>query len=146
MLIVSTSGLALPINFTAPAMKLLNSHTRGISGITAYPVPIRHMGTEHCRQVLKSMRDYLESRLTITVETAVSDTVVENGQMTGIITESGEQINCRYLMLAPGREGADWLMRGKTDRLKMTTTINPIDIGVRVGVQCRDGRIEQCPL
>jgi uncharacterized FAD-dependent dehydrogenase len=109
------------------------AHRAALAELRLTPVPIRHMGTEHCRQVLKSMRDYLESRLTINVEAAVAEIVVENGQVTGMVTESGEQVNCRYLILSPGREGADWLMR-EANRLKMTTTINPIDIGVRVEV------------
>jgi uncharacterized FAD-dependent dehydrogenase len=79
------------------------------------------------------MRDYLAARLTITVETAVSDILVEKGRVEGIVTEKGERINCRYLVLTPGREGADWLMR-EAERLNMTTSINPIDIGVRVEV------------
>lgn len=97
------------------------------------PVPIRHMGTEHCRQVLKSMRDYLGSRITIAVNTAVSEIIVDKGKAAGIITENGEHYGCRYLILAPGREGADWLLK-EAARLKLTTSINPIDIGVRVEV------------
>ena len=109
------------------------AHRAALAELHLTPVPIRHMGTEHCRQVLKSMRDYLQSRLTIAVETAVAEILVENNRVTGIATENGERINCRYLVLSPGREGADWLMR-EAGRLKMTTFINPIDIGVRVEV------------
>jgi hypothetical protein len=79
------------------------------------------------------MRDHLESRLTISVETGVAEIVADNGKLTGIVTDSGELLNCRYLILSPGREGADWLMH-EAGRLKMTTSINPIDIGVRVEV------------
>ena len=57
------------------------AHRAALAELHLTPVPIRHMGTEHCRQVLKSMRDYLESRLTIAVETGVSEIVVENGQV-----------------------------------------------------------------
>ncbi len=109
------------------------AHRASLLELRLVPVPIRHMGTEHCRQVLKSMRDYLESRITIEVETAVSEIIVKNGKVTGVVTENGERFNCRYLILSPGREGADWLMR-EANRLKMTTSINPIDIGVRVEV------------
>jgi uncharacterized FAD-dependent dehydrogenase len=109
------------------------AHRAALAELHLTPVPIRHMGTEHSRQVLKAMRDYLESRLTIAVETGVAEIVADNGRLTGIITDSGELINCRYLILSPGREGADWLMR-EAGRLKMTTSINPIDIGVRVEV------------
>jgi hypothetical protein len=109
------------------------AHRAALAELHLTPVPIRHMGTEHCCHVLKSMRDYLAARLTITVETAVSDILVEKGRVEGIVTEKGEHINCRYLILTPGREGADWLMR-EAERLNMTTSINPIDIGVRVEV------------
>jgi hypothetical protein len=109
------------------------AHRASLAELSLTPVPIRHMGTEHSRQVLKSMRDFLQSRITITVNSAVSEIVAENGWVTGIITENGEKHYCRYLILSPGREGADWLMR-EADRLKLTTSINPIDIGVRVEV------------
>jgi uncharacterized protein len=109
------------------------AHRAALTELLLIPVPIRHMGTEHCRQVLKAMRDYLESRITISVETGVAEIVVENDKLTGIVTDSGELLSCRYLILSPGREGADWLMH-EASRLKLTTSINPIDIGVRVEV------------
>ncbi len=97
------------------------------------PVPLRHMGTENCRLVLKAMRDYLNPRLDLKLETPVSRILVEDGKVNGIEANSGKKIDCRYLVLAPGREGADWLAH-EAERLKMTMFINPIDIGVRVEV------------
>ena len=97
------------------------------------PVPLRHLGTENCRLVLKAMRDFLDPRLDFELETAATEIVVEDGRVTGVQTDSGESIDCRYLVLAPGREGADWLSH-EAHRLKMTMHINPIDIGVRVEV------------
>jgi hypothetical protein len=97
------------------------------------PIPLRHLGTEHCRQVLKSMHDYLIQKIDLELETAVSEIVVENGQAAGVVTEKGEKYQCRYLVLSPGREGADWLIH-EAQRLKLTMFINPIDIGVRVEV------------
>jgi hypothetical protein len=108
-------------------------HRAALAELSLVPVPIRHMGTEHSQQVLKAMRDYLAFRITIEVNSAVAEIVIENSQITGIITEKGEHYHCRYLILSPGREGAEWLMR-EAGRLKMTTSINPIDIGVRVEV------------
>jgi len=95
--------------------------------------PVRHMGTERCRSVLKAMRDYLNTRLEFKLRTMVSSIVVENGAVTGIETEDGERFDCGYLILAPGREGADWLAK-EASRLKLTMHINPIDVGVRVEV------------
>ena len=42
------------------------------------PVPLRHLGTEHCRPVLKAMRDYLVSRLEFKLEVAASTIIVDN--------------------------------------------------------------------
>jgi uncharacterized FAD-dependent dehydrogenase len=79
------------------------------------------------------MRDYLVSRLTLALGTAVSDINVDNGRVTGVVTETNESYQCDYLILAPGREGADWLSR-KAERLGLTLHNNPVDVGVRVEV------------
>jgi uncharacterized FAD-dependent dehydrogenase len=63
----------------------------------------------------------------------VAEIVVENRQIVGVRTDYGEEFTCRYAVLAPGREGADWLTK-EANRLRMTMLINPIDIGVRVEV------------
>jgi uncharacterized FAD-dependent dehydrogenase len=97
------------------------------------PMPLRHLGTEHCRSVLKAMRDYLVSRVDFKLGTTVADVLVNNGRVQGIETESGSRLGCEYLVLAPGREGADWLSK-VASQLKLTMHINPIDVGVRVEV------------
>ncbi|GAI52261.1 unnamed protein product, partial [marine sediment metagenome] len=78
------------------------------------PVPVRHLGTEHCCSVLKAMRDYLIPRLEFKLEAMASTLIVDNGQVKGVETEAGERFDCRYLVLAPGREGADWLSTEET--------------------------------
>ncbi|MCX6003435.1 MAG: FAD-dependent oxidoreductase, partial [Chloroflexi bacterium] len=40
------------------------------------PVPLRHLGTEHCRRVLKAMHDFLVPRIDLKLETAVSEIIV----------------------------------------------------------------------
>jgi uncharacterized FAD-dependent dehydrogenase len=40
-------------------------------------------------------------------------------------------ISCRYLILAPGREGADWLIN-QAKILNLDIKHNPIDVGVRI--------------
>jgi uncharacterized FAD-dependent dehydrogenase len=97
------------------------------------PVPVRHLGTERSRTVLKAMRDYLAQRLTLALETTAVSVIVQDGAVTSIETASGERLGCRYLVLAPGREGADWLSR-EASRLKLTLYNNPVDVGVRVEV------------
>ncbi|MCK4368316.1 MAG: NAD(P)/FAD-dependent oxidoreductase, partial [Dehalococcoidales bacterium] len=105
----------------------------GLAGLKLVPVPIRHLGTEHCRSVLKAMWDYLSPHIESRLETAVSSITVDHGKVKGIETEAGDNFDCDYLILAPGREGADWLAK-EADRLKLTVHSNPIDVGVRVEV------------
>ncbi|GAG86564.1 unnamed protein product, partial [marine sediment metagenome] len=97
------------------------------------PVPLRHLGTEHCRSVLKAMRGHLSPRLEFKLETMASTLIVDNGQVKGIETETGGRFDCHYLILAPGREGADWLST-EAKRLNLTMHNNPIDVGIRVEV------------
>ncbi len=97
------------------------------------PVPIRHMGTENCFSVLKTMRDQIAPRVELALNKTVTSILARDGTVSGIETADGEQILCQYLILAPGREGADWLFN-EAKRLKLKTHNNPVDVGVRVEV------------
>jgi uncharacterized FAD-dependent dehydrogenase len=103
------------------------------AGLRMIPMPVRHMGTENCYSVLKNMQDYLMPRMEFKLGTMVSRVLMDNGKVKGIETEEGDRFYCRYLVLAPGREGADWLSR-EAGRLNLTMHNNPIDVGVRVEV------------
>jgi uncharacterized FAD-dependent dehydrogenase len=103
------------------------------AGLRLIPTPVRHMGTENCYQVLKAMQDFLHPRLEIMLGVMAARVLVANGEVKGVETEDGEEYFCRYLILAPGREGADWLHR-EAGRLHLTVRNNPIDVGVRVEV------------
>ena len=104
-----------------------------LAGLKLVPVPVRHLGTEHCRSVLKSIWDNLRPHIEFRLETAVANITVDNGKVKGIETEAGDKFDCDYLILAPGREGADWLTK-EAERLKLTMHSNPVDVGVRVEV------------
>lgn len=108
-------------------------HRAALAGLHLRPVPIRHLGTEHCRSVLRSMRDYLEPHIDLKLDVVASSVIVNDGCVTGIVTEAGDRYDCDYLVLAPGREGADWLLR-EAKRLDLTMYNNPVDVGVRVEV------------
>lgn len=104
-----------------------------LAGLRLTPVKLRHLGTENCRQALKTMQEYLSSRVAIKLMTAVKTIIVEDNIVKAIKTEDGERCDCRYLILAPGREGAEWLVN-EAERLKLSVNSNPIDVGVRVEV------------
>jgi len=97
------------------------------------PIPLRHLGTERCRLVLKAMQDYLSSHLEFNLGVTVSKVIVGDGKVKGIETDGGDRFDCHYLILAPGREGADWLST-EAKRLNLSMDSNPIDLGVRVEV------------
>jgi len=104
-----------------------------LAGLKLVAMPIRHLGTENCRSVLKAMWDYLSPHIEFRLQTTASTITVDQGKVKGIITEAGDSLDCRYLILAPGREGADWLAK-EASRLNLTIHSNPIDVGVRVEV------------
>jgi len=108
-------------------------HQASLIELRLTPVPIRHLGTERCRSVLKAMRTDLNSRLEFKLELMATTVIVDNGEVRGIETETGERFDCHYLILAPGREGADWLSK-EAKRLNLTTHNNPVDVGIRVEV------------
>jgi uncharacterized FAD-dependent dehydrogenase len=97
------------------------------------PVKLRHIGTERSRDVLKAMRDFIINGIELKLGEEVERIEVERGRVAGVETKRGERLECRYLVLAPGREGAEWLTN-EAGRLKLSTRSNPIDVGVRVEV------------
>ena len=104
-----------------------------LADLRLIPMTVRHLGTERSRAVLRGIRDLLSSKVDIKVCTGARTILTEKGRAKGIEAYNGEKFECRYLIIAPGREGADWLVR-EADRLKLTLQINPIDVGIRVEV------------
>ena len=103
------------------------------AGLRLVPVPIRHMGTELCREVLRDMHRFLGERVESRTDMAATSIVTRNGAVEGIETDDGRRIESDYVIVAPGREGADWLLK-EAVRIGLTLHSNPVDIGVRVEV------------
>jgi uncharacterized FAD-dependent dehydrogenase len=109
------------------------SRKASLAELHLIPVPIRHLGTEHCRAILRAAQDFLSGKVDIRLKETASIIVVEDAEVKGIETEKGERLECSYLILAPGREGTDWLVH-EANRLNLTLRNNPVDVGVRVEV------------
>ncbi len=103
------------------------------AGLTLTPVKLRHLGTELCHQTLKTLQNYLSSKLDIRLRTTIENIVVGDGMVKAVETGHAENIDCRYLILAPGREGAEWLCNA-AERLKLSLDSNPVDVGCRIEV------------
>ena len=108
-------------------------HQAALAGLRLIPVRLRHLGTEHCHEILKAMQNYLSSKLDIRIGTTIKDIIVGDGKVKAVVTSKGERLRCRYLILAPGREGSEWLCN-EAKRLKLSLNSNPIDVGCRIEV------------
>lgn len=97
------------------------------------PSKIRHIGTDRCRDVLKSMREDINGKVFTMFENDVQRIIIERKKAAGIKLKDGQEIYADYIILAPGRASAKWL-ESECRRLKLTLLKNPVDIGVRVEV------------
>lgn len=110
------------------------SHRATLAGLHLIPMKVRHLGTDRSFDILRLMRDYLESHaVDIKTQVKAEELLVENGAVAGVRLESGEELRGRYVIVAPGREGSDWLA-AEAERLGLKTVTNAVDIGVRVEV------------
>ena len=92
--------------------------------------PVRHLGTERSLDVLKNMQDYLDERITILNDVSAKHLIVECEQVKGLVLDNGETIRADYTIIAPGREGADWLTHEFAEN-KIGMVNNAVDVGVR---------------
>lgn len=95
------------------------------------PSKVRHLGTDRCFEILGRVRAHLGARVQIMTRTEVREFVVENGRAAGVVLGDGQRLNARYVICAPGREGASWFA-GEAARIGLELDSNPVDIGVRV--------------
>jgi len=103
-----------------------------LAGLRLQHYPIRHLGTERSGDILGAMYLELVSRgVEVRTRTEVAHILTNNGAVTGVDTTKGEILTAPYVIVAPGREGADWLTQLARD-LDLSLSMNPVDIGVRV--------------
>jgi uncharacterized FAD-dependent dehydrogenase len=97
------------------------------------PSKVRHLGTDQCPELLKKMRRTIDGKVEIMMEKTVSNLLVQGEEVKGVRMVDGEEILAKYVVVAPGRSGAEWL-RQEANRLGLKTINNPVDIGVRIEV------------
>lgn len=103
------------------------------AGLKLVQQKVRHMGTDQCAQVLRKMRRQLEDKIGIQTGVEVKSLRVKNGNIEGVETTKGERVQGKYIVVAPGRSGAEWLTT-EAQSLGLRTLNNPVDVGVRVEV------------
>jgi len=104
-----------------------------LADLKLIPSAIRHVGTDMWPDLLRKLRDAINTRVEIRMESAVAKIITREGKAVGVEANSGEVIEGNYVILAPGREGADWLLE-ESRRLDLESINNPVDVGVRVEV------------
>lgn len=104
-----------------------------LAGLKFVRQKIRHMGTERCAQTLRKMRQELDDKIEFRAKTDVKGLIVKDGEVEGVETANGEKFFGKYVVVAPGRSGAEWL-QCEAQALGLRTLNNPVDIGIRVEV------------
>jgi hypothetical protein len=104
-----------------------------LAGLKLIRQKIRHMGTERCAQTLRKMRQELNSKVEFKPKTDVKGLIVKNDTVEGVETVNGEKFYGKYVIVAPGRSGAEWL-QSEAQALGLKTLNNPVDVGLRVEV------------
>ncbi len=103
-----------------------------LAGLKLISVPIRHIGTERCVDIMRRMYDdLLAAGVHVATRTSVTRLLRYDGKAAGVETKKGDVFEAEYVIVAPGREGASWLKSIAAD-LKLSLTCNPVDLGVRV--------------
>lgn len=137
-LIAYADGIYL--DYGAPEKVYGGEHTEGwtgvckratLAGLRLVPLPIRHLGTGRTARILQEMHAYLSRHVEIRTGVFVASIITENDRVVGVETGDGRILKADYVVAAPGREGSEWLA-GEARRLDLGTTVNPVDIGVRV--------------
>ncbi|HHD11798.1 MAG TPA: FAD-dependent oxidoreductase [Deltaproteobacteria bacterium] len=102
-------------------------------GLKFIPFRIRHIGTDRCMEVLKNLREELGGRVDVAFHREAEEVLSDSEGVRGVRCADGEEFFSRFVVLAPGRSGAQWL-EGVAKRLGLSTAVNPVDVGVRVEV------------
>jgi len=102
-------------------------------GLRLVDAPIRHMGTDRCPAVLQAMRDDMNGRVEVVTRASVSKILVKDGRAVGVRLADGTRLKARVVIVAPGREGAAWLVE-EAGELGLGMSNNAVDIGLRVEV------------
>lgn len=97
--------------------------------------PIRHLGTEEGYKIYTRLQEHLlKIGVHMNFNTMVRDILIEDGQVTGVITDKDESFYSAEIVSAIGREGSDWFSHICRDH-KIETLVGTVDIGVRVEVR-----------
>lgn len=122
-----------PSELTNPnTSDVLKIEKKAISvGLKLLRSEVRHLGTEINLQVLKNIFEAMKEHVDYRFKCEVTDIVVEDNKIRGVILKNGETIEADYVVLGVGRPGAQWLSQTMLNH-EVEVINNRVDIGVRV--------------
>ena len=108
--------------------------------INLIDIPIRHLGTEKAHELYGKLEKYLEeNNITMLFETEVTDLIIEDNIIKGVITKSSNskpkeaeytEFYSEKVVMAVGRKGANWLS-DMCKKHNIDTRAGVVDIGIR---------------
>ncbi len=100
-------------------------------GVRFVQIPQRHIGSDHTPEVIGSISDTLKDNgVDFLLKTIVEDISTDG---IGVKLSDGREIKAKYVVAAPGRAGAPWLVK-QSEKLDLKIRHDAIDVGVRVEV------------
>lgn len=125
------SGLTDP---TTPAVKEIERRGLG-AGLKLLKAQVRHLGTEQNFEILKNIFEFLKDKIDMYYEVEAEEllTTTENGKhrVRGIVTKKNEEFYADHVVIAPGRDGSEWLTKVlRKNNLEMSS--NQVDVGIRL--------------
>lgn len=102
-------------------------------GIDLLVIKQKHLGSDNLPDYIAKMADYIAGKGVVFHHSEeVKDVIVKNGCVKGVQTNRTDY-HSRYLILAPGRVGAEWVA-GVAREHDIEVTQRGIEVGVRVEV------------
>lgn len=115
---------------TTPAVAAIERRAAA-AGLKLLKARVRHLGTEENMKILANIYATLQPKLEVRFRTTVEEILVENGNVAGIRLANGEELKAARVIIAPGRDGSEWLAT-VLKRRGLAMSNNQVDIGVRV--------------
>lgn len=102
------------------------------NGVRFLPLKQLHIGSDKLPKIIDNMTEFLQKKgIIFKTDTEVKDIIIESNKVTGIKTD--EDIKADYVIIAPGRSGADWF-REMAKKQNLKIEFQSVDVGVRVEV------------
>lgn len=97
--------------------------------------PIRHLGTEEGYKIYTRLQQHLlDAGVEILFRTMVTDILIEDERVKGVVTDKGETYYASEIAAGVGREGSEWFAKVCNGH-HVATKNGTVDVGVRVEVR-----------